>query len=78
MLHSRNCRHSISQFKVLQAQAQKIKEQYNSQSPESKRNFKAKQKLNVLVAKAVKKAIGKQDKKKKCKIKKTLCLSLSG
>ena len=65
MLHDDNCGHDTSQCKVLQAQAKKMKANYDAQSPDKKREFKRKQELNATISAAVEEALASRKKRKR-------------
>ena len=65
MLHGDNCGHDTSECKVLQSQAKKMRQNYDAQSPDKKREFKRKQELNATISAAVEAALNSRKKRKR-------------
>jgi len=70
LLHGDNCGHTTDQCFTLKAQAKRMRQTYDAQTPAKKQVYKNKQELNAIVANAVEEALNGASKTKKRKTNK--------
>jgi len=68
LLHGEDCSHSINDCYTLKAQAKRMRNTYDTQAPEQKKQFKKKQELHAIIEESVEKYF-EQAKKKQGKRK---------
>ena len=65
LLHGDDCGHETHRCHALKAQAKRMKQTYEAQAPEKKKEYKRKQELNSMIAAAVEQAMSKKKRKRK-------------